>query len=288
MRGIILAGGTGSRLFPNTVAVSKQLLPIYDKPLIYYPISTLIEIGIKEILIITAPDQVNNFKKLLGDGKQWGITLDYIIQPEPGGLPQAFTLGEDFIGKEPCCLILGDNIFYGKGINDTIIDSSKNLFGARIFTYQVSDPERYGVVEFDKNGKALSIEEKPKNPRSNYAITGLYIFDETVVEKSKSLKPSKRGELEITDLINLYKIEDKLFVTAFNKGMAWLDTGTHESLIEASLFIHTLEKRQGFKIACIEEIVLKRGYINEKDLKNLVSEYGDTDYSDYMIGLIKK
>lgn len=288
MRGIILAGGTGSRLFPNTVAVSKQLLPIYDKPLIYYPISTLIEIGIKEILIITAPDQVNNFKKLLGDGKQWGITLDYIIQPEPGGLPQAFTLGEDFIGKEPCCLILGDNIFYGKGINDTIIDSSKNLFGARIFTYQVSDPERYGVVEFDKNGKALSIEEKPKNPRSNYAITGLYIFDETVVEKSKSLKPSKRGELEITDLINLYKIEDKLFVTAFNKGMAWLDTGTHESLIEASLFIHTLEKRQGFKIACIEEIVLKRGYINEKDLKNLVNEYGDTDYSDYMIGLIKK
>tara|TARA_Y100000591_G_scaffold332864_1_gene371980 strand:+ start:4902 stop:5768 length:867 start_codon:yes stop_codon:yes gene_type:complete len=288
MRGIILAGGAGSRLFPNTVAVSKQLLPIYDKPLIYYPISTLIEIGIKEILIITAPDQVNNFKKLLGDGKQWGITLDYIIQPEPGGLPQAFTLGEDFIGKEPCCLILGDNIFYGKGINDTIIDSSKNLFGARIFTYQVSDPERYGVVEFDKNGKALSIEEKPKNPRSNYAITGLYIFDETVVEKSKSLKPSKRGELEITDLINLYKIEEKLFVTAFNKGMAWLDTGTHESLIEASLFIHTLEKRQGFKIACIEEIVLKRGYINEKDLKNLVSEYGDTDYSDYMIGLIKK
>ncbi len=288
MRGIILAGGTGSRLFPNTVAVSKQLLPIYDKPLIYYPISTLIEIGIKEILIITAPDQVNNFKKLLGDGKQWGITLDYIIQPEPGGLPQAFTLGEDFIGKEPCCLILGDNIFYGKGINDTIIDSSKNLFGARIFTYQVSDPERYGVVEFDKNGKALSIEEKPKNPRSNYAITGLYIFDETVVEKSKSLKPSKRGELEITDLINLYKIEEKLFVTAFNKGMAWLDTGTHESLIEASLFIHTLEKRQGFKIACIEEIVLKRGYINEKDLKNLVNEYGDTDYSDYMIGLIKK
>ena len=288
MRGIILAGGAGSRLFPNTVAVSKQLLPIYDKPLIYYPISTLIEIGIKEILIITAPDQVNNFKKLLGDGKQWGITLDYIIQPEPGGLPQAFTLGEDFIGKEPCCLILGDNIFYGKGINDTIIDSSKNSFGARIFTYQVSDPERYGVVEFDKNGKALSIEEKPKNPRSNYAITGLYIFDETVVEKSKSLKPSKRGELEITDLINLYKIEEKLFVTAFNKGMAWLDTGTHESLIEASLFIHTLEKRQGFKIACIEEIVLKRGYINEKDLKNLVSEYGDTDYSDYMIGLIKK
>ena len=288
MRGIILAGGTGSRLFPNTVAVSKQLLPIYDKPLIYYPISTLIEIGIKEILIITAPDQVNNFKKLLGDGKQWGITLDYIIQPEPGGLPQAFTLGENFIGKEPCCLILGDNIFYGKGINDTIIDSSKNSFGARIFTYQVSDPERYGVVEFDKNGKALSIEEKPKNPRSNYAITGLYIFDETVVEKSKSLKPSKRGELEITDLINLYKIEDKLFVTAFNKGMAWLDTGTHESLIEASLFIHTLEKRQGFKIACIEEIVLKRGYINEKDLKNLVNEYGDTDYSDYMIGLIKK
>ena len=288
MRGIILAGGTGSRLFPNTVAVSKQLLPIYDKPLIYYPISTLIEIGIKEILIITAPDQVNNFKKLLGDGKQWGITLDYIIQPEPGGLPQAFTLGENFIGKEPCCLILGDNIFYGKGINDTIIDSSKNSFGARIFTYQVSDPERYGVVEFDKNGKALSIEEKPKNPRSNYAITGLYIFDETVVEKSKSLKPSKRGELEITDLINLYKIEEKLFVTAFNKGMAWLDTGTHESLIEASLFIHTLEKRQGFKIACIEEIVLKRGYINEKDLKNLVNEYGDTDYSDYMIGLIKK
>ena len=288
MRGIILAGGTGSRLFPNTVAVSKQLLPIYDKPLIYYPISTLIEIGIKEILIITAPDQVNNFKKLLGDGKQWGITLDYIIQPEPGGLPQAFTLGEDFIGKEPCCLILGDNIFYGKGINDTIIDSSKNSFGARIFTYQVSDPERYGVVEFDKNGKALSIDEKPKNPRSNYAITGLYIFDETVVEKSKSLKPSKRGELEITDLINLYKIEDKLFVTAFNKGMAWLDTGTHESLIEASLFIHTLEKRQGFKIACIEEIVLKRDYINEKDLKNLVNEYGDTDYSDYMIGLIKK
>ena len=288
MRGIILAGGTGSRLFPNTVAVSKQLLPIYDKPLIYYPISTLIEIGIKEILIITAPDQVDNFKKLLGDGKQWGITLDYIIQPEPGGLPQAFTLGEDFIGKEPCCLILGDNIFYGKGINDTIIDSSKNSFGARIFTYQVSDPERYGVVEFDKNGKALSIDEKPKNPRSNYAITGLYIFDETVVEKSKSLKPSKRGELEITDLINLYKIEDKLFVTAFNKGMAWLDTGTHESLIEASLFIHTLEKRQGFKIACIEEIVLKRDYINEKDLKNLVNEYGDTDYSDYMIGLIKK
>ena len=288
MRGIILAGGAGSRLFPNTVAVSKQLLPIYDKPLIYYPISTLIEIGIKEILIITAPDQVNNFKKLLGDGKQWGITLDYIIQPEPGGLPQAFTLGENFIGKEPCCLILGDNIFYGKGINDTIIDSSKNSFGARIFTYQVSDPERYGVVEFDKNGKALSIEEKPKNPRSNYAITGLYIFDETVVEKSKSLKPSKRGELEITDLINLYKIEEKLFVTAFNKGMAWLDTGTHESLIEASLFIHTLEKRQGFKIACIEEIVLKRGYINEKDLKNLVNEYGDTDYSDYMIGLIKK
>ena len=286
MKGIILAGGSGTRLFPNTVAMSKQLLPIYDKPLIYYPISTLIEIGIKEILIITAPDQINNFKKLLGDGTQWGISIKFIIQPEPGGLPQAFTLGEEFINNEACCLILGDNIFYGRGINENIISTGNDFEGAKIFTYKVSDPERYGVVEFDKNGKVLNIEEKPSNPKSNYAITGLYIFDQTVVEKSKKLTPSNRGELEITDLISQYKAQDSLFVSVFDRGMAWLDTGTQESLMEASHFIHTLEKRQGFKIACIEEIALRKGYITSNELVSLAKKYGKTEYSEYLLSLV--
>lgn len=287
MKGIILAGGSGSRLFPNTLVMSKQLLPIYDKPLIYYPISTLMELGVRDILIITAPDQLENYKKLLLDGSQWGLNIEYIVQPYPGGLPQAFTLGEKFIGNEPCCLILGDNIFYGKGINERLISHKKEFEGARIFTYKVSDPERYGVVEFDENSKVLSIEEKPKKPKSNYAITGLYIFDKSVVEKAKRLKPSDRGETEITDLISLYKNQDNLYVTAFDRGMAWLDTGTHESMMEASLFIHTLEKRQGLKIACLEELAWNKGYIKKSDLYALILKYGNTDYSKYMLGLIE-
>ncbi len=286
MKGIILAGGYGTRLFPNTVAVSKQLLPIYDKPLIYYPISTLIEIGIREILVITTPDQVNNFKKLLGDGTQWGISIDFITQPKPAGLPQAFTLGERFIDNQPCCLILGDNIFYGKGMNENIISEESEFDGAKIFTYKVSDPERYGIVDFDEDGKVLNIVEKPQNPKSNHAITGLYIFDKTVVEKSKELIPSKRGELEITDLINLYKAQGNLYVNVFDRGMAWLDTGTHESLMEASHFIHTLEKRQGLKIACIEEISHKKGYISNDQLISLARNYGETDYSNYLLDLL--
>ena len=287
MKGIILAGGSGSRLFPNTVVISKQLLPIYDKPLIYYPISTLMELGVRDILIITAPDQLENYKKLLLDGSQWGLKIEYIVQPYPGGLPQAFTLGEKFISDEPCCLILGDNIFYGKGINERLISHEEEFEGARIFTYKVSDPERYGVVEFDENSKVLTIEEKPMKPKSNYAITGLYIFDKSVVEKAERLKPSDRGETEITDLINLYKNQDNLYVTAFDRGMAWLDTGTHESMMEASLFIHTLEKRQGFKIACLEELAWNKGYIKKSDLYDLISKYGNTDYSKYMLGLIE-
>ena len=281
-RGIILAGGSGTRLYPATLAVSKQLLPVYDKPMIFYPLSTLMMAGIQDILIITTPDEQSRFKALLGDGHQWGINLHYAAQPTPGGLAQAFTIGAPFVEGHNSALILGDNLFYGHDLQPLLKQADARANGASVFAYHVNDPERYGVVAFDEAGKAASIEEKPSTPLSNFAVTGLYFYDQTVVEKAASLKPSKRGELEITDLNRLYLDDDQLFVERMERGYAWLDTGTHDSLLEANQFVATLEKRQGLKICAPEEIAWRMGYIDKAQLQKLADQYGKSEYGQYL------
>lgn len=286
MKGIILAGGVGTRLFPVTKSISKQIIPVYDKPMIYYPLSALMLAGIKEILIISTPQDIHLYENLLGNGHHIGISIEYEVQPSPDGLAQAFLIGEKFIGEDHVCLILGDNIYYGHGFGKTLLDIGTNPEeGAIVFGYYVRDPQRYGVVEFNKEGQVLSLEEKPKVPKSNYAITGLYFYDNTVIEKAKSLKPSARGELEITDLNKLYLQENKLRVKVLGRGLAWLDTGTHDSLLEASNFIATLEKRQGLKASCIEEIAYKRGYIGKDQLLKLADQMKNSQYGEYLINL---
>src|SRR5258706_6293426 len=283
MKGIILAGGSGTRLYPLTLTISKQILPIYDKPMIYYPLSVLMLANIREILIISAPTDPHLFQELLGDGTRLGLTISYQVQPSPDGLAQAFLIGEKFIGDGPCCLILGDNIFYGYNFSKIGAEASRLKEGAVVFGYYVNDPERYGVVEFDASGKALSIEEKPKDPKSNYAVTGLYFYDQTVVDKVKKIKPSPRGELEITDLNRLYLEEGKLSVKLLGRGMAWLDTGTHQSLLQASNFVGSIEERQGLKIACLEEIAFRKGYISKTQLLDLAKPFSKNQYGQYLI-----
>ena len=285
MKGIILAGGSGTRLYPITSSISKQMLPVYDKPMIYYPLSVLMLAGIREILIISTPRDLPGFRSLLGDGKSLGMEFSYIEQPAPEGLAQAFILGEQFIGSDSVCMILGDNIFYGFGFGATLLQVAELNKGACVFGYYVTDPERYGVVEFDKDNKVISIEEKPEKPRSNYAVTGLYFYDNSVVQKARSLKPSPRGELEITDLNRTYLEEGLLEIKLMGRGMAWLDTGTYESLLQAANFIATLEQRQGLKVACIEEIALKRGFINSSQLLALAEPYRNSQYGKYLIKL---
>ncbi len=290
MKGIILAGGAGTRLYPITRVICKQLLPIYDKPMIYYPLSILMLAKIKDILIISTSEDIPKFEKLFGDGSKIGINISYKVQPEPKGIAEAFIIGEEFIGNDSVCLILGDNIFYGHGLSDILKEAKKeveNNNGATVFGYYVNDPERYGVVEFDKNGNVLSIEEKPQKPKSNYAVTGLYFYDNSVIEISKSIKPSWRGELEITDVNKEYLNRKKLRVKLLGRGFAWLDTGTHLSLIEASEFIATVEKRQGLKIACIEEIAYQNNWIDEDQLKKLAEPLLKSGYGEYLLKLLK-
>ena len=290
MKGIILAGGSGTRLYPITMGVSKQLLPIYDKPMIYYPLSVLMLAGINEILIITTPEDNSSFKRLLGDGSRYGVKLSYSVQPSPDGLAQAFVLGEDFIGKDDVCLVLGDNIFYGQGFTPKLkhaVENAKNDQGATVFGYEVKDPERFGVVEFDENHKAISIEEKPSNPKSHFAVTGLYFYDNSVVKLAKQVELSHRGELEITSLNEMYLEQGKLNVEMLGRGFAWLDTGTHESLLEAAQFVETIEKRQGYKIACLEEIAFNNGWISKAELKERAEPLLKNGYGHYLMELIK-
>jgi glucose-1-phosphate thymidylyltransferase len=287
-KGIILAGGSGTRLYPVTQSISKQLLPVYDKPMIYYPLSTLMLGGIQDILIISTPDDTPRFESLLGDGTQWGLNIQYKVQPSPDGLAQAFILGDTFIGNDLSALVLGDNIFYGHDFNEILGNAMKREEGATVFAYHVNDPERYGVAEFDKANKVLSLEEKPRNPKSNYAVTGLYFYDKDVVTMAKSLKPSARGELEITDLNRLYLEKQKLNIEIMGRGYAWLDTGTHDSLLEASQFIATLENRQGLKVSCPEEIAYRRGWINAAQLEKLAAPLSKNGYGQYLQRVLKE
>ena len=288
MKGIILAGGSGTRLYPLTKAISKQIMPIYDKPMIYYPLSVLMLANIREILIISTPRDLPVFEELLGDGSQLGLKLEYKVQKHPNGLAEAFIIGEEFIGNDNVCLILGDNIFYGSGLSGLLEEAAKLEEGAVVFGYPVKDPRAYGVVEFDKNGKAISLEEKPEKPKSNYAIPGLYFYDNTVLKKVKSIKPSARGELEITSVNEKYLEEGKLSVKKFGRGVAWLDTGTHEALLEAANFVQTVQKRQGFYIACIEEIAYQKGWIGEEEVRELAKVMMKTEYGKYLIELVEK
>jgi len=287
MKGIVLAGGSGTRLYPVTQAVSKQLLPVYDKPMIYYPLSVLLLAGIKDILIISTPQDLPRFRELLKDGSQWGISLSYVEQPKPEGLAQAFILGSDFVGDSKVCLILGDNLFYGHGLPEKLHSAGSRTNGATVFGYQVNDPQRYGVVSFDTQGKATDICEKPEKPKSDYAVTGLYFYDNKVVDIARSIKPSERGELEITDVNNVYLEQGELHVEKLGRGIVWLDTGTHESLMESSHFIEVMEKRQGLKVACIEEIVHHLGYIDDDQLIKLAKPFLKNSYGQYLMKLLE-